>query len=146
MLIMLYIVVAAYIVSSGILFVFPTIVHEQKNVKFKSRFMAHRGGGGEKTENTLVAFRAAKKLGVDMFELDVQLTKDGEVMVCHDDSLARVCGVDDCISNCDFSDLPLCLQEIEVACEPGDYHKAEKQEPLLTLEQLYKEFPKVCIK
>ncbi len=43
-------------------------------------------------ENSLPAFRAAVEHGYGM-ELDIQLSKDGQVVVFHDDTLDRVCGV-----------------------------------------------------
>jgi len=57
---------------------------------------AHRGlydNNNSIPENSLAAFRAAVSAGYGM-ELDVQLSKDGEVVVFHDDDLKRVCGVD----------------------------------------------------
>ena len=51
--------------------------------------IAHRGASGTAPENTLAAFRRAEALGADMVELDVQLTRDGAVVVLHDDSLER---------------------------------------------------------
>lgn len=51
--------------------------------------VAHRGGALIGNENTLSAFRNAIALNVDMIELDVHLTKDGEVVVCHDEDLDR---------------------------------------------------------
>lgn len=51
--------------------------------------IAHRGASGTRPENTLAAFRRALELGADMVELDVQLTRDGEVVVIHDRSLER---------------------------------------------------------
>lgn len=45
---------------------------------------AHRGGAGYFVENTLKAFEFALELGCDGAELDVHLTKDGEVVVHHD--------------------------------------------------------------
>ena len=51
--------------------------------------IAHRGASGTRPENTLVAFRRAEALGAHMIELDVQLTRDGEVVVVHDWTLAR---------------------------------------------------------
>lgn len=105
--------------------------------------MAHRGGAGEWPENTLVAFRGAHSVGVEVFELDVQMTCDGEVIVCHDDNLSRVCGVNEQISDHTLHSLPHCLSEMEVACEPGEFMRSHSQEPLLRLEDLYKEFPRV---
>jgi glycerophosphoryl diester phosphodiesterase len=49
--------------------------------------IAHRGGAGLRPENTLAAFANALDLGVDGFELDVHVAKDGTVVVFHDDAL-----------------------------------------------------------
>ncbi|MEM6850420.1 MAG: glycerophosphodiester phosphodiesterase family protein, partial [Pseudomonadota bacterium] len=46
--------------------------------------VAHRGGAGLFPENTLPAVRNALALGVDAIEIDVQLTKDGELVAYHD--------------------------------------------------------------
>lgn len=53
------------------------------------RVAAHRGGALLWPENSLLAFRNALALGVDLLELDVHLTKDGEVVVIHDPTLER---------------------------------------------------------
>jgi glycerophosphoryl diester phosphodiesterase len=55
--------------------------------------IAHRGASAEKPENTLAAFRRALALGVDGIELDVHVTRDGVVVVFHDDELSRLTGV-----------------------------------------------------
>jgi glycerophosphoryl diester phosphodiesterase len=52
-------------------------------------FAAHRGGALLWPENSLLAFRNALALGVDYLELDVHLSRDGEVMVIHDPTLDR---------------------------------------------------------
>ncbi len=57
--------------------------------KFPVFVIAHRGFSGEAPENTLTAFKKAMDLGVDMIELDVHLSKDGQVVVIHDDTLNR---------------------------------------------------------
>lgn len=54
--------------------------------------IAHRGDTKAALENTLPAFEAALKLGVDGIELDLQLSKDGEVVVFHDEDLQRLAG------------------------------------------------------
>ena len=62
---------------------------------FKGVFYAHRGlydNQGGIPENSLPAFRAAAEKGYGV-ELDVQLSSDGAVVVFHDDTLDRVCGV-----------------------------------------------------
>ncbi|WP_180898866.1 glycerophosphodiester phosphodiesterase [Martelella soudanensis] len=60
--------------------------------------IAHRGASDHAVENTLAAFRMASALGAHMWELDTQLTRDGVVVVSHDDHLERVFGVDAHIS------------------------------------------------
>jgi len=51
--------------------------------------IAHRGGGGLWPESTIYAFEQAVKLGVDILEMDVQATRDGELVIIHDDSVDR---------------------------------------------------------
>jgi len=51
--------------------------------------VAHRGGAALAPENTLGAFANALKIGVDMVECDVHLSKDGELVVMHDPDLSR---------------------------------------------------------
>jgi glycerophosphoryl diester phosphodiesterase len=57
--------------------------------KFPVLVIAHRGFSGVAPENTIAAFKKAIDLGVDMIELDVHLSKDGQVVVIHDDTLNR---------------------------------------------------------
>jgi glycerophosphoryl diester phosphodiesterase len=54
--------------------------------------IAHRGFSSRHLENTLAAVRAALELGVDFVEIDVQETRDGELIVFHDYRLNRICG------------------------------------------------------
>ncbi len=50
---------------------------------------AHRGARGYAPENTMCAFRKAVELGADGIELDVQMTADGQVVICHDHDIDR---------------------------------------------------------
>jgi len=45
--------------------------------------IAHRGGKGEAPEETLFAFANAKNLGVDVLEMDLRVTRDGELVLMH---------------------------------------------------------------
>jgi glycerophosphoryl diester phosphodiesterase len=54
--------------------------------------VAHRGGAKLAPENTLPAFELAARLGADAFETDVHLTRDGAVVVFHDDETSRLTG------------------------------------------------------
>lgn len=54
-----------------------------------TQIFAHRGYSAKYPENTMLAFREAEKNGAEGIELDVQLTKDGEVVVIHDEKVNR---------------------------------------------------------
>jgi glycerophosphoryl diester phosphodiesterase len=55
--------------------------------------IAHRGASGHYPENTRLAFTKAIEAGADMIELDCQLSRDGHVVVFHDERLRRTAGV-----------------------------------------------------
>ena len=80
---------------------------------FWGRNFAHRGlHSRDKSvpENSLKAFALASEAGYGM-ELDVQLTRDGQVVVFHDDTLDRVCGIHGRVDDYTFAELqkfPLC--------------------------------------
>ena len=73
----------------------PRLIGSRKRMKpFWGRAIAHRGlHGGSMPENSLVAFRLASERGYGA-ELDVRLTRDGQLIVLHDASLLRMCGID----------------------------------------------------
>jgi glycerophosphoryl diester phosphodiesterase len=59
----------------------------------KPLVIAHRGGALESTENTIGAFQRAFRIGADGIETDIRLTRDGTVVVYHDDTFGRVEGL-----------------------------------------------------
>lgn len=58
------------------------------------RSIAHRGLALGVAENTLEAFAAALEAGADILETDVHASSDGVAVICHDDDLSRIAGVD----------------------------------------------------
>ncbi len=60
----------------------------------KIEITAHRGASTIYPENTMLAFIGAKELGADVIELDVQQTKDKEIIIMHDKNLKRTTGLD----------------------------------------------------
>jgi len=56
--------------------------------------IAHRGASHEAPENTLAAFKLGWHQGADAVELDVHLTRDGQLVVIHDDNTKRIAGLD----------------------------------------------------
>lgn len=54
-----------------------------------TNIFGHRGAAGTYPENTMVSFEAAYQAGADGIELDVQMTKDGTLVVIHDEKVDR---------------------------------------------------------
>ena len=75
----------------------------------KDVLYAHRGlhdGNHDVIENSMKAFTLAMDNGYGM-EMDLQSTRDGVVVIHHDNNTKRVCGVDADIEQTDYADLPL---------------------------------------
>ena len=68
---------------------------------------AHRGCSGDFPENTMVAFQAACATYADGIELDVQLTKDGELVVIHDEQIDRTTNGTGFVKDIPFNQLKL---------------------------------------
>ena len=67
--------------------------------------IAHRGEPVGHRENTLPAFAAAVALGADMVEIDLRRTRDGEIVVLHDQTLERLWGVDASVGDLDLAEI-----------------------------------------
>ena len=81
-------------VGGFIYLVAPGKIRKKQRSPFQNRNFAHRGlhkRDKSVPENSLAAFERAASYGYGI-ELDVQLSKDGQVVVFHDDTLNRVCG------------------------------------------------------
>ncbi|MFR8547160.1 MAG: glycerophosphodiester phosphodiesterase [Lachnospiraceae bacterium] len=81
--------------------------HRRVRNAVKGKFYAHRGLHDRKAgipENTMAAFRRAVEQGFGI-ELDVQLTRDGEVVVFHDFDLKRICSVEGEVSDFTYKEL-----------------------------------------
>lgn len=97
----------------------------------RMRVIAHRGFSGLAPENTMSAFRKAIEIGADMFELDVLLSRDGEVVVIHDETLDRT-------SNAKGNVADRSLAELK-KLDAGKWFSSEFEgEPIPTLEEVLK--------
>lgn len=67
--------------------------------------IAHRGYSSEFPENTMPAFEGALDIGVDYIETDVQMTKDGRLVLFHDDDLQRITGLEGAISDYTYAQI-----------------------------------------
>jgi len=106
--------------------------------------VAHRGGAGEGYENTLAAFSRAVQAGAGMIELDVHLSRDGEVVVAHDGVLQRLTGQPLRIRDLAYSELPPLQPTISIDFCPGvEYSEAGAAEErrFVTLGTVLQQFP-----
>jgi glycerophosphoryl diester phosphodiesterase len=67
--------------------------------------VGHRGAKAYEIENTLESFKRAIELGANAVELDVRKSKDGKLIVIHDDNLKRVFGKDILINQATLKEL-----------------------------------------
>jgi glycerophosphoryl diester phosphodiesterase len=84
---------------------------------------AHRGGSREFDENTLAAFRGSYEKGLRGFETDVRMTKDGELVILHDNSLDRTFNASGAV-------------EQKMAAELGGITTRKSGQPMLFLKDL----------
>ncbi len=66
----------------------------EENKPMTSLIIGHRGAPHYAPENTLASFEKAIDLGADGIELDLVITRDSQLIVCHDYELTRLCGHD----------------------------------------------------
>lgn len=71
----------------------------------QTKIYAHRGSKGTRPENTLVSFQAAIDAGADGIETDVQLSKDGELIIMHDEKIDRTTNLTGKVVNLTLAEL-----------------------------------------
>ena len=90
--------------------------------------IAHRGASGRYPENTRLAFTKAIEANADMVEMDCQLSRDGHVVVFHDENLRRTAGARGAIHGKTLDE----LKKLDI----GRWRKGSfKGERILTLEE-----------
>lgn len=67
--------------------------------------IGHRGAAGIATENTLESIAAGKSNKADALEIDIRITKDGKLVVFHDESLLRMTGASKQVSELTLKNL-----------------------------------------
>ncbi len=104
--------------------------------------IAHRGGSLIAPENTLAAFRNALTMPVDYIELDVQMSRDGRLIVFHDATVDRLTDGSGNILDLDFE----YLRSLNVAAKfPGGWPEPERIPTLQEVLALVKGRLRVCI-
>lgn len=104
------------------------------DVQGEPAIIAHRGASSDAPENTLASFREAWNQKADGIELDIRLTKDGRIVVIHDESAKRTAGAELVVK-----DHPLdALRKLDAGVWKGDKWK---NEPIPTLEEVWGVLP-----
>lgn len=99
----------------------------------KTLNIAHRGAAKQAPENTIAAFIKAAEIGADGLEFDVQISRDGEPVVIHDEKLERTTGVSGLVRDYTLRE----LQSLDV----GSWFSPEyKGSAIPTLDRVLDEF------
>lgn len=142
-------IVVTYVTASVFFWRNPHLLHRKKWQSFKAMNISHRGGSAEGYENTLKNFKKAMANGTHMLELDVRLTRDGQVVVYHDPDLKRLTGSTSLISELNYAQLPLLNQVIPIDTIPGQTYSDQEwiveDRKIPLLKQVFEEFPTVPI-
>lgn len=99
--------ILAVLLGLFLFLVFPSLRKHPDREVLNGLYIAHRGLHGlepNTPENSLPAFQKAVDKGFGI-EIDIHLTRDGEVVVFHDDTLTRVCGIDARVEDKTLSEL-----------------------------------------
>lgn len=119
-----------------LIMIMPRVINKPDMTLFRGWLYAHRGLHDNKTdapENSLAAFKRAVDAGYGI-ELDIQLTKDGQVVVFHDDTLKRICGIEGKV--CDYTyeqlqEFKLCDSKERIPLFPQVLQLVNGQVPLI---------------
>ena len=95
----------------------------------KVTLTAHRGWRAKYPENTMRGFREAAKLDIDGIEIDVHMTKDYRIVICHDPTLDRTTDKNGWIRN-------MTLEEVRRADAGIKFGEEFKGEKIPTMEEL----------
>ena len=102
---------------------------------------AHRGWRSRYPENTMEAFRAAVELGVDQIETDVRITKDGELVLIHDDTVDRTTNGSGKV--CEMTFAELC--SLDAGVKKNECYAGTKIPKLIELMELVKDHPTMTL-
>lgn len=99
--------------------------------------IAHRGSSGRYPENTLLSFKKSLEEGSDIIELDIQLTKDNEIVVFHDRTVDRIFQTNTGRRIKDFS-----LKKLRTMDAGSWFHESYRNERIPSLFHVLEEIPR----
>ncbi len=121
------------VLLEGIYFGFLVINHDTtlSHLAVDTEITAHRGGAWKAPENTISALQYTIDSGTDYAEIDIQETKDGELILLHDDSFKRTAGVKKNVWD-------MTLKEVEKLDAGASFHKKFRGEKIPKLTEVLK--------
>lgn len=102
---------------------------------------AHRGWSEKYPENTMTAFRKAIEVGVDQIETDIRITKDGELVCIHDETVDRTTNGSGRV--CDFTLAE--LRELDAGIRKGEEFAGERIPTFIEFMELVKDHPTMTL-
>lgn len=102
---------------------------------------AHRGWSGAYPENTMEAFRAALEIGIDQIETDIHITRDGELVLIHDNTVDRTTNGTGKVNDYTLAE----LKKLEASNGMGLQFKGCQIPTLIELMELVKDHPTVTL-
>jgi len=124
-----YVLLVIYMISEA-----EQHIEESESLEQNVYIIAHRGASGYAPENTMASFEKAVELKADYIEMDIQMTKDGELVVFHDFDVSRTTNGSGAIKNFSLKD----LKELDAGSWFHSTFKSEKIPTLKEVLSLYK--------
>ena len=122
------------LISTCLIFLVGYIGQPIKKVELEGMIsVAHRGASSFAPENTLAAFQKGIDLGADFLECDVHMSKDGELIIIHDETVNRTTNGSGLVR--DFT-----LEELKQLDAGTRFHQDFAGESLITLNELLEQF------
>lgn len=144
-----YFLAPALLLALWLYLIAPGRASRDRRAPFEGRSFAHRGLyelDQSVPENSLEAFRRAVAAGYGA-ELDVQRTRDGQIVVFHDDSMLRACGVDRAIRDFTYEELqafPLFGTEARIPLFSDVLQIFDGKQPLIVELKYGPDWPLLC--
>ncbi len=103
---------------------------------------AHQGGEGIRPSNTLLAFRHAAELGADVLDTDMHMTRDGALVLMHDETVDRTTNGQGAIRDLTLADIKRLDAAYRFTTDEGQTYPYRGQGVTVpTLEELFQTFP-----
>lgn len=124
----------------------PTQRPEKKVLKFDQPIvLANRGGLAEAPENTIAAFTHAASLGVHGFSIDIRLTNDEKIVVCHDEYVNRTTNLEGKIADFTLDELQSADAGYHFKDAEGKFSYRGTGQTIISLRHLLEQFPHLFI-